>query len=384
MKKVIFGAAALLFTGALMAQTVNLPAQSNLTAKDGSNSKDANEVSHLGSNPALFGGNTGEAIQNGNTNKVQVRQAGTNQSAYSVQSDGLGTGDNRARIWQTGAVLSDSGYRNVADVRQQGTGNQASAYQEGDTNEAVVRQGMKDGGLSTGNKAYINHGTGEQGETNYAMVEQDGLNNTSKTVQQYDNSEARTVQEGDDNMADIRQDAGPNQSAGHSALAEQYGNENATRIRQYGSAKNTAHSMQNGDRNKVNQTQTSNAASGIGNNAVVDQGYGLVPFSASASAIWGSTSSVDNIQNGTFNGSSDDAKALQIQDGSENDALIGQFGDGSGIGNVAEQRQDGDRNGAVIGQNAYGSTTGGDKTMRVKIKQEMITWLELVKMDQTI
>ncbi|MBQ0768984.1 MAG: curlin [Bizionia sp.] len=362
MKKLFLCASALLFTGAMMAQTLTLPSQSSLTDVKGDNSLDANEVSHLGTNPAVFGGNTGEAIQNGNSNKVQVRQAGTNNSSYSEQSDGLGTGDNRAKIWQTGAAYFDSGFRNVADVRQKGTGNQGYAKQEGDTNEAVIRQGMKEAtlGVSTGNRALINHGVAENGETNYAMTEQDGTTNTSRTIQLFDNSEARTVQEGTDNMADIRQKADPNQSNGHSALLEQYGERNASRIRQEGSARNTAHSVQIGDDNKVNQNQKSDAISGVGNSAIADQGYGGIPLSVDIGSIWGDLNAVDNVSNGAFNGASDNGKVLQNQDGDGNEAYAGQYGDGSAVGNIAEQNQVGNDNNALSVQNAYGNSNGGD------------------------
>ncbi|WP_452221170.1 curlin, partial [Lacinutrix salivirga] len=254
-----------------------------------------------------------------------------------------------------------------ADVRQRGTDNQSTSIQEGDFNEAITRQGMKEAtlGVSEGNRAKIHHGIGQQGESNFAMIEQDGKDNSAKTVQVYDNSDARTVQEGDDNVADIRQDAGPNQSAGHEALLEQYGDDNVSRMRQNGSARNTARSVQLGDDNKSNQNQTSNAASGIGNDAVVDQGSGAGGvFTASAPGIYAGLLGVDNVANGTFNQGSAKAEALQNQSGTENEAYIGQFGIASDQGNYAEQNQDGERNAAAIVQNAFGSSGGGDNYAR--------------------
>ncbi|RLJ61171.1 hypothetical protein CLV86_2682 [Lacinutrix venerupis] len=353
MKKVILGASALLFTGAMMAQ--GPVSQDDLKDQSGSNSVDTQiAVDHAGGN-----GNMGEAIQTGNSNKLQVMQAGTNQSSYSVQADGLGTGDNRARIWQTGEVSAASGVGNAADVRQMGSGNQSTTLQEGDLNEAVTRQGMKDGGASGGNRALIHHGTGQQGEMNYAMIEQDGQDNRARTRQQFDNNQARTVQEGDDNVAGVFQNSGPNGSDGNTAIAEQYGDENVTRIDQDGS-RNKAHSVQEGDLNISNQYQT-----GDDNIALVDQGADVNPingFGASQATLDaaislsdpGYTNGTDNTGMGSTNG-----RALQVQDGDANTGYIGQWGDSSEDSDYAEQNQTGDSNAAYIAQNAHGSTTGG-------------------------
>ncbi|AEH00144.1 curlin [Lacinutrix sp. 5H-3-7-4] len=354
MKKVILGASALLFTGAIFAQSP--VSQDDLKVQNGSNSVDT----QVAVDYATGNGNTGEAIQTGNTNKLQVMQAGTNQSSYSVQADGTGTGDNRARIWQTGEVSAASGVGNAADVRQMGSGNQSTTLQEGDLNEAVTRQGMKDGGASGGNRALIHHGTGQQGEMNYAMIEQDGQDNRAKTRQQFDNNQARTVQEGDDNVAGVFQNSGPDGSDGNTAIAEQYGDENVTRIDQDGS-RNKAHSVQEGDLNISNQYQT-----GDDNTALVDQGADVNPindFGASQSDLdafivtysdAGYTDGTDNTGMG-----STDARALQVQDGDANTGYIGQWGDSSEDSDYAEQNQTGDNNVAYIAQNAHGVSNGG-------------------------
>ncbi|AUC82230.1 curlin [Lacinutrix sp. Bg11-31] len=352
MKKVILGAAALLFSGAMMAQV----SQNALKDTNGNNSVDAQLSVDLSGT-----GNQGEAVQTGNTNKLQVLQAGTNQSSFSIQGDGAGTGDNRARIWQTGDVSGISGVENAADVRQLGSGNQSTTRQEGDQNEAVTRQGMKDGGISGGNKAYINHGTAENGELNYAMVEQDGQGNSSKTVQSYDNNEARTVQEGDGNMSGIRQKSGPNGSLGNSALAEQYGNMNATKIYQDGHSQ-TAASLQVGNSNKANQTQLGN-----GNWAKVNQGgdtSGPIDNLGSVQADMDGylnsfadptyTNGSDNTGNGSKAG-----LAKQYQSGDGNSAYSGQWGDDGEDSNYSEQSQIGDDNRAYVNQNAYGPSNGG-------------------------
>lgn len=365
MKKLVFCASALLFTGIMFAQsgTIN---NGTLTTSKATTAVDADEIAPLGVD---VGQNSGLSVQNGNTNKVQVLQAGVNNSVYSQQADGLGTGDNRARIWQTGNVngnTANSGERNNADVRQVGTMNQADIGQEGDLNEAVVQQGLKESslGLSEGNKVRINHGISENGESNYAMAEQDGKDNSSKIIQVYDNNQARTVQEGDNNIMDVRQHAGPNQSAGHLAIGEQYGNDNSSKIRQWGDNQNEARTVQVGDNNKINQRQTSNGGTGVGNKAAVNQGGDILYYPPNISdtfAIWDTDlQALDNTQNGSFNPGSTNARALQVQEGNDNEALAWQFGDN----NYSEQNQDGEENDATVFQNAYGSANGNTNYAR--------------------
>ncbi|SDZ74716.1 hypothetical protein [Bizionia paragorgiae] len=357
MKKVFFGAAALLFSGALMAQE---GLNANGTATNGSSATDPTVVAALPS-AGGFWNNTGKSVQEGTNQKVYVGQAGANNSVLTMQDNGSGTGENKARIWQTGDVnngFNDSGYGNAAEVRQSGTDNQSTTNQEGDFNEGLTLQGQKDD-ASSGNKARIDHGTGQQGEDNFAMIEQDGEDNSSRIVQQYDNSEARSIQEGDDNISDIRQNAGPDQSAGHLATTEQYGDDNVTRVRQYGSARNVSVSVQEGDNNKVNQNQTSNAVSGVGNNAEVTQGKATTNALGNSAYLF-MNSNVDMITNGTMNvvNPSDDNLALQNQSGENNDGFIGQWGDGDG--NYGEQNQSGKDNSAALIQNAYGNANGGN------------------------
>ncbi|AUC82228.1 curlin [Lacinutrix sp. Bg11-31] len=347
MKKVIFGAAALLFSGVMMAQ--GPVSQSTLKAVDGSDTADTQLAVDL----ATDDGNYGEAIQTGNTNKLQVLQAGTNQSSYSVQGDGLGTGDNRARIWQTGDVTGISGVDNAADVRQLGSGNESTTMQEGDSNEAVTRQGLKDGGLSGGNRALINHGTAENGEFNYAMVEQDGQTNSAWTVQSFDNNEARTVQEGDSNMSGVRQKSGPDGSAGNSALNEQYGDMNSSKIKQVGH-NNYAQAAQKGDANKADQKQT-----GDSNAAYVDQGQNLYGIT---DGLTGPTLDVFADPLATQGAGGPDSQAgmaIQRQTGNSNFAYASQYGSDGEASNHAEQYQVGNSNQAAIDQNANGIANGG-------------------------
>jgi len=347
MKKLFFGAAALLFSGAMMAQ--GPVSQSDLKAVDGSDSMDTQLAVDL----ATDDGNYGEAIQTGNGNKLQVLQAGTNQSSYSEQGDGTGSGDNRARIWQTGDVSGISGVDNAADVRQLGTSNQSSTFQEGDMNEAVTRQGMKDGGASTGNKALINHGTAENGEMNYAMIEQDGQTNSAWTIQSWDNNEARTVQEGDNNISGVRQRSLTDGAPGNSALNEQYGDDNSSKIVQNGE-NNYAQTAQKGDDNITDQKQV-----GDNNFAIADQGQDLF---LAADGVLGPTLDLYTDAGFTSGAGGPDSQGglvRQRQNGDSNFAYAGQYGADGQDSNIAEQNQTGDSNTAILEQNANGTANGG-------------------------
>ncbi|WP_290696934.1 curlin [Lacinutrix sp.] len=352
MKKVIFGAAALLFSGAIMAQVT----QDALTDFNGTDSVDAQQAADF----SFGSGNQGEGIQSGNTNKLQVLQAGTNQSSYSVQGDGLGAGGNSARIWQTGEVTNVSGEENAADVRQLGTENQSTTVQGGDFNESVTRQGLKDGGLSGFNKASILHGTAEQGEMNFSMIEQDGQTNQARTIQQYDNNQARIVQEGDTNISQLHQNATSNGADGNVAIAEQYGDQNVSQTYQAGS-RNTAHSVQEGNMNIVNQTQL-----GDDNEALVDQGADVEPINSFGDSQADLDAAINTFADSGFTNGNDNTgggstagMALQVQTGSDNLGYIGQWGDSSEASDYAEQNQTGNTNGAYMVQNAHGSATGG-------------------------
>jgi hypothetical protein len=286
--------------------------------------------------------NVGTSIQFGNNNRVQVRQAGTRQSVFTRQDDGDGTGGNLARLMQTGEVQAGSGVENLATVLQSGTANQSTTVQEGDFNNAFMAQGQNN--LSSeGNLGYIQQGTGQQAEGNFAAMEQDGNDNQATIVQTYDNSDAWTRQDGDDNRSLIKQDAGPNQTAGHEAWNLQEGNGNASTIDQSGNgARNFADTRQLGDDNKALQVQVATAPDGgVGNTASIDQGD--LPWTT------------DDGSNG--------ASAYQNQNGEGNSADIYQRAGGVTGVNIAEQYQDGTDNSAEIRMN-HGNYGGGDNYAR--------------------
>ena len=101
MRKILLSAAALIVGAASYAQISGAPTSLTVSALPG----------------AVVTTNTGESIQNGNGNKVRLRQAGTNQSVFTEQSNGTGLGGNLGDVMQTGSVDSDSGALNTAELQ---------------------------------------------------------------------------------------------------------------------------------------------------------------------------------------------------------------------------------------------------------------------------
>ena len=347
MKKVMLSAAALMIGAIGFAQVSGAPQATAVPLQAG----------------AAADANSGESIQNGNDNRVKVRQAGTNQSVYTNQNDGAGIGGNLAQVWQTGAVQATSGVENLAEVLQSGSENQSTTLQEGDNNNAVTRQGQNNS-ASANNMARIRQGTGQQAEDNFAAIDQDGDGNSAWTRQTFDNSDAWTRQMGDGNKSEINQNAGPNGTDGHEAEAEQVGNDNMSIINQSGAgARNTARAFQSGNDNYAEQQQTTDAISGgVGNSAIVAQGN--VTTGYSFDPIWGDLQLVDDITNGSQTLGAFNSQAFQTQSGSDNSADIRQFGDDPAAGNYAEQNQSGSGNSAFAVQNLYGNPTGGGNYSR--------------------
>jgi len=249
MKKLLVSAMALTFGVALYAQDTG--------------ARKAVQVDQISG--SATGANTGESIQNGSDNAVQVRQAGTEQSTLTNQN-GVA---NFARVMQTGNVNGNqalSGQLNLAEVQQTGYNNQATSVQEGDRNNSFISQNNDAGEESLGNRAQIMQGTGDNSEDNDAAIEQDGQDNSAYTLQTYDNSDASTVQNGVGNTSEINQNAGPENSAGHFAIVDQTGMNNESRVNQSGADgdqdRNSAFARQTGVGNKVEQIQVSSGSAG--------------------------------------------------------------------------------------------------------------------------
>ncbi|MFK5982260.1 MAG: curlin [Flavobacteriaceae bacterium] len=366
MKKVVLSAMALMFGAIMVAQ--NDP----VTDTSGDMSPDLIPVVNLSPDPLA---NTGKSVQFGDGHKVRVRQAGSSQSANTVQDNGSMLGGNLARIMQTGAVGPNSGVANAAEVLQSGEANQSTTVQEGDENWAITRQGQKAApgtSTSTGNKAKIRQGTGQQAESNYAAIDQDGNDNQAKTRQIYDNNDAWTQQVGNDNKSKVLQNAGPNGTDGHYASVDQQGDRNESFVTQSGlGGRNTATLLQQGDDNKGKQYQTTDALMGsAGNRAgmqqgALDQSWSLLPLTG---ALLTDVGGIDpgNVPIYVSSLESFGAVGFQIQAGHENGADMVQAGGSVGDSNYGEQDQSGGHNDAAMVQGHTGA--GGNNYA----KQEQI------------
>ena len=316
---------------------------------------------------AAAGANTGESIQNGSSNAVQVRQAGTEQSALTNQN-GVG---NLARLVQTGNVNGNqslSGQLNLAEVDQDGYNNESTTAQGGDFNNAYTKQNNDGGTESLGNRAQIVQGTGQQSENNDAAIEQDGQDNSAYTLQTHDNSDASTVQNGIGNTSEIFQNAGPEDTQGQFAIVTQSGNDNESRVFQdnIGSsdARNVALTAQAGNNNSAEQIQSSTGSEG--NLALISQGPSNQLFQTpSAEQVYLDIIDLDaSADDGGNNiGDSYNGVAFQQQTGEGNEAFLGQYASTEGSNNAA-QIQDGTDNTAYLNQNAFGSDTGSNNIAR--------------------
>ena len=297
--------------------------------------------------------NTGESIQNGSANAVQVRQAGTEQSTLTNQ-DGVA---NLARVMQTGDVNGNqalSGQLNLAEVEQTGFNNESTIYQEGDFNNAMIDQNNDND--TAANRAQIMQGTANQAESNDAAIEQDGEDNSAYTLQTYDNSDASTVQTGTGNISEIGQNAGPEDSMGQFAIVNQTGNANESRVEQDNAggsdARNVALTTQLGDNNKAEQIQE--AEGSVGNRGQINQGTnGTISVSSDALTRFGQVSGFDgSVGNFLVVENSESGVAFQNQSGDDNDAFIAQASSEAGSNNAA-QIQDGNENSAFISQSFF-------------------------------
>jgi hypothetical protein len=307
------------------------------------------------------GANTGESIQNGSANAVEVRQAGTEQSTLTDQ-DGVA---NLARVMQTGDVNGNqalSGQLNLAEVEQTGFNNQSTIYQEGDFNNAMIDQNNDND--TAANRAQIMQGVADQAESNDAAIVQDGEDNSAYTLQTFDNSDASTVQDGTGNISEIDQNAGPEDSMGQFAIVNQTGNANESRVEQDNvggsNARNRAFASQFGDNNKAEQIQE--AEGSMGNRAQIDQGWdgSHIVSGTSFGRLLELTNFDSQIVNSIPNESSTEAVAFQSQSGDDNDGLIAQASSVAGSNNAA-QIQDGNGNSGWISQSFY--SVGGTENV---------------------
>ncbi len=369
MKKLLFGAAALMIGGVALGQTTSESSEANFVdtpvlVTAGFPAMDASTIETADALPQAFGlgPNTGYSTQNGNNNLVRARQAGDFNSMYATQ-DGDG---NLVSMRQTGDVPSGgffiSAIDNDAQANQFGDNNDARIEQQGDLNDAQVYQENTGAAGSMGNAADIQQGTAQNAENNYAGIDQRGNENSARILQTWDNSDALAMQNGTNNKVEIKQQADPENSLGQEALSEQLGVDNEGLIKQLsdGSAgRNYARLFQEGNNNKSDQTQTT-TDNVLGNEALVNQGSNILLDDANTTAQFAAVNAVDDISNGIESQVSSYSEAIQVQSGHSNLAETHQFGDGNSAsnGDYSKQTQDGEGNEAYVFQNIFGSPTG--------------------------
>ncbi len=259
---------------------------------------------------ATVGGNYSNINQVGVGSDAMVQQQGTANASFIQQTGTDAANRNSVDVLQWGNVQpSISGHLNYSDITQDGAGNDFMATQQGDMNEVLGTQTGLD------NTAIVQQGanTPQQAQNNLSVVDQDGKDNFAEVQQRFDDNEASITQRnaaaaGVGNRSYQEQIANPNQTAGHVAIGEQWGDDNeAVQIQDSGSP-----------------------ALGGGNHAEIQQGDGATEAT------------------GAF--------AQQVQSGATNEAYATQFLSGD----VSYQEQLGTDNKAVVDQNTGGSATGGD------------------------
>jgi hypothetical protein len=255
---------------------------------------------------ALIGGNYSNIDQIAVGSSAMVQQQGTANASFIEQTGSNAANLNTVDVLQWGNVQpSISGHLNYSDITQNGEGNDYMVTQQGDLNENFGTQ------VGVNNSVLVQQGANgvEQAESNLAIADQDGRENSAEIQQRYDNSKATILQRNDavsgvGNKSYQEQVANPNASAGHTAIGTQYG-----------------------DGNELIQMQE---GPGAGNYAEANQG------DAATAA------------NGAF--------AQQLQSGELNEAYVDQYL----TDDTSYQEQDGTSNKAVAKQNVIGSSLGGN------------------------
>lgn len=261
---------------------------------------------------ATVGGNYSNINQKAVGSNALVEQQGTANASYIDQTGSDVGNKNNVYVKQWGNVQpSISGYQNHSEITQDGAGNDFTALQQGDTNMNFGSQ------VGLDNTVMVKQGANaaQQAQDNVALSDQDGKDNSAEIEQYYDNNMASITQRNDQvagvgNQSYQLQTANPNQTAGHTAIGEQWG-----------------------DDNKLVQMQDSGSpASGGANHAEAYQG------DATAGAV--------------------NAFAQQLQSGDNNEAYSNQFG----VNDESFQEQNGSANVAVARQNTL-PTNGGDNLL---------------------
>ncbi|WP_167341772.1 hypothetical protein [Nonlabens sp. SY33080] len=374
MKNLFLTAGAMLIAGAAFAQT---PSMVQVPTQQGSPTA-----------TATVGGNYSNINQKAVGSNALVEQQGTANASFIDQTGSDQSNKNEVYVKQWGNVQpSISGHLNYSDITQNGAGNDFTALQQGDENQNFGTQAGFD------NTVMVKQGanSAQHAEHNIAISDQDGNENSAEIEQYYDNNVA-TIKQRNDQTAGIGnqsyqlQTANPNASAGHTAIGEQWGDDNKlVQMQDSGSPAsgggNYAESMQGSAANSATNAFAQQKQSGDLNQAYASQlganntlfqeqlGSGNKAVASQAdNPVNGSNLYAEQYQDGTDN------EARSKQNGRNNEAYQEQYGlmnystieQRGGVnpndGNVALSIQDGTLNDSRIKQQARGNTAFADQT----------------------
>ncbi|ARN70784.1 hypothetical protein BST91_03530 [Nonlabens tegetincola] len=337
-------------------------------------------------NNASQGGNYSSIDQKQVGSDVIVAQQGTANASFIEQTGTSVTNRNTVSVLQWGNVQpGTSGEQNYSDIKQNGAGNQYTLIQQGDMNENFGTQ------VGDNNKVLVQQGATipQQAQNNLTLVNQNGSQNYAQVQQRFDNSRAQITQHnvgsaGIGNRSYTEQIANPNQSAGHTAIVSQYGDDNEAIQKQRGfiffpnnngnyaqidqgdsttaAQGNVAQQLQAGDDNEAYITQYGN------DNAVFQEQWGksnTAIASQNASSLTGGSNYIEQYQAGTHNLASatqngSNNHAYQEQYLSHNTSIITQNGGQNGM-NEAISLQRGLHNNSLIQQQASNNFASVDQ-----------------------
>ncbi|ARV06422.1 hypothetical protein BTO04_06785 [Polaribacter sp. SA4-10] len=270
-------------------------------------------------------------IRNGR-NRVLIRQVGNLNEANGTQV-GLG---NESLIRQNNtnfipgeegnlASTDQTGYRNGAQIKQFGDGNDGRIEQLGNDNYAVQDVGADDAMHAEGSFAYAS---------------QTGNDNRISQKQRYDNNEATALSWGDGNTIVQDQSTGANQASGSVAFASQVGDENG------------AQQVQRGSNNYASAYQTGNGNTSVETQTMVGDSSEFMNLSTVNQV------GDDNISCVTQNADMANNSSLVNQIGNENSSLVSQTGD-LGAKSASCIKQTGNLNTAQVTQISTPGSHGG-------------------------
>lgn len=333
---------------------------------------------------ATVGGNYSNIDQKGQGSDAMVQQQGTANASFIEQTGTNAANRNSVDVLQWGNVQpSISGHLNYSEISQNGEGNSFTVTQQGDLNEVF--------GSSVGvdNTALVQQGadTPQQAESNLALVDQLGTLNNAEVQQRWDNNESSISQDNSaaatslGNRSYQEQLANPNQSAGHTAIGVQYGDDNSLIQLQEGPGSGNyaeanqgdgtteatgafAQQVQLGEQNEAYADQmlvndvSFQEQIGTGNKAVVEQNLTGIA-SGGDNYVEQYQDGADNYSKTTQAGNNNEAYQEQYQDRNSSTILQSH---GQLTGNLATTIQDGFDNNSMVTQRANANVTMVDQT----------------------